>query len=110
MPQPAQDEAERTPEPSRLLQGQAQLFEVRFQQCSLRFQALRERERVPGDSRAPHRRDDSLDDDSQAGHDQQADADPAKSRHSLGSPSSIPATGAMATTWSSGGMRMTITP
>src|SRR6266852_8124582 len=90
-------------------------LEVGLNLSSLARDAFAEREHSAAHPRAPHRHQHKLGNQYQPGCHQQPDADrPERSQvdlgHSLESPSSSAATGAIATTWSSGASRMTITP
>src|ERR1700730_5714166 len=112
MADPAQDSAVRLPQSLRLLDFKPQRFKGRLHHSPLNREALGEDPGALCQGHAPHQRHHELDADRQAGGDQKSDAHPADRLlgHSLVSPSSRPATGAIATTWSSGAIRMTITP
>src|SRR5207247_9810270 len=114
MAQPAQEASIRLPQDCRFSERLTQPLYVSMQTRLLGGKARREILRVPGNSRAPHACEHRLGDDHNGRHDQQPDPDPGQvgvgRGHSFPSPSSIPATGAIATTWSSGASRITITP
>src|SRR5256885_8358897 len=112
MAQPSQEACVWLPKDRRFSERLTQPLHVSLQSRLLGREARRKILRAPGDTRAPDSREHHLDDDHNGRHDQQPDPDPAKVgvAHSLASPSSSPATGAIATTWSSGASRITITP
>src|ERR1700730_2543557 len=113
MAQPPQSTSVRLPQPLHLFEGRSQFLDVRIDQALLGLGELSQRASAPRHRKTPHRNQHAFrqhHDD--AGH-QQPHAEPAKcvyGDYSFGSPSSSSATGAMATIWSSGAMRMTITP
>src|SRR5437762_4799153 len=112
MAQPAQEARVWLPKDRCFSERLTQPLYVSLQSRLLGRKARRKIPRVPGNARAPDSREHHLDDDHNGRYDQKPDPDPAEVgvAHSLPSPSSIPATAAIATTWSSGASRITITP
>src|SRR5947209_10466044 len=113
MAQPAQQSAVGLPQDRRLRQRQAQGRNVGLEPSSIDLESLPNHPRATGQAESPKCRDDAFDHDRGQTHDQQPLTDdcPVETHvYSLDSLSSIPATGAIATTWSSAERRMTITP
>src|SRR5712692_685665 len=111
MAQPAEDTAIWLPQPSGLLDRQTEPIHIRLDHPALGVNQLGKPSGTRADPYSPHRRQDAFDHDRKSASNQEPYSEPGEvDLHSLGSPSSIAATGAIATTWSSGAMRITITP
>src|SRR6267143_3478222 len=115
MVQCAQDPPVRSPQRLCLFDRPPKPLEVGLDLSPLARDALVERKHPAAHRRAPHRHQNEFDDHDQPGCHEQPDANRPEHRqvdlgHSLASPSSSAPTGAIATTWSSGASRITITP
>src|SRR5205807_9142938 len=110
MAKAAQAAPVRLPEDLGFGQRGAQALDVRVELRLLRHQSLAEFPAAPCQPQAPDHGRHAFQNDRCDADDEQPDPNPAEVSHSLASPSSIPATGAIATTWSSGARRMTMTP
>src|SRR2546430_4103866 len=110
MPQPPQDARIGLPQGVGFRDRGLQALDVGSQVGLLGRHAPAGRARSPCNAHAPEAGQPELEHDGHHGDDQQPDPDPAQVGHSFVSLSSIPATGAIATTWSSAVRRITITP
>src|SRR6266550_2024899 len=110
MAKPSQEAAVRLRQDLRIGKCLVQSLDCGLELGLLGLEPRIEEFRASGDAHRQNRRDRAFEHDRNGANDQEPDADPTQVSHSLASPSSIPATGAIATTWSSGERRITITP